>query len=552
MNALLLLLLAATSLAAEPLAAESLAAEPTLVDVAADVGLDFRHQDGRSGRRYFIETVASGGGFFDFDGDGDLDIYLLNGAATPGSKLTRAPRNALFENRDGRFVEVGARAGVADDGYGMGLCVGDADGDGHLDLFVTNVGQDRLYRGLGGGRFEEVSARTGVDGGEQWSVGCAFGDVDGDSDLDLYVSRYVAFSYEDHPRCVDRARKLDYYCHPTRFPGRPDALFINDGGGVFRDLAAERGISRETSEKGLGVALADFDVDGDLDLYVANDGTPNRLYLNDGHGRFEDVSLLSGASLGEAGEPLAGMGVALGDLDGDGLSDLVVTNFSLEPNSLYKNLGEGLFDDRTRASGLHAASYRRLGWGVELFDADNDGDLDLAVANGHVMDNIERFVPGVSYAQPDQLFLGDGAGHFREAKASGISNPAAVSRGLASGDFNGDGRIDLLVTRTGGRPALLENRTASSHHWISLELVGPAHNRQAIGARVELQAGERTQVREVRSGGSVLSQSDLRPHFGLGTFLGEVEVRIRWPDGSRQTARTRELDRSWKIVYPSP
>ncbi len=530
----------------------ALTAEPSFVDVTAEVGVDFQHQDGRSGRRYFIETVASGGGFLDFDGDGDLDIYLLNGAATPGSKLKEPPRNALFENRGGRFVEVAKLAGVDDDGYGMGFCVGDADGDGRLDFFVTNVGPDRLFQNLGEGRFEEVAVRAGVDGGKEWSVGCAFGDIDGDGDLDLYVSRYVEFSFEGSPKCSDRARGLDYYCHPSRFAGRPDALFINRGDGTFSDRSAERGIRQESTEKGLGVVLADLDLDGDLDLYVANDGTPNRLYLSDGSGRFKDASLLSGAALGEAGEPLAGMGVAFGDVDGDGLEDLLVSNFSLEPNSFYKNLGDGLFEDRTRAAGLHSLSYRPLGWGIELFDADNDGDLDLAVANGHVMDNIERFVPGATYAQPDQLFLNEGLGHFREVKSVGPWQQAAISRGLASGDFNNDGRLDLLVTRTNGAPALLENRTPHTHSWLGLVLVGPPSNRQAIGARVVLRAGKKSQVRQVRSGGGVLSQSDLRLHFGLGEHQCEVEVHIRWPDGSQQIEKTTQLDRYWPIVYKKP
>ncbi len=529
--------------------AAAVATDPSFIDVAADVGLDFKHQDGRSGRRYLIETVASGGGFVDFDGDGDLDIYLLNGAATPGSQLQPAPRNALYENRGGRFVEVAKQAGVDDQGYGMGLCIGDADGDGRLDLFLTNAGPDSLYRATGEGRFEEVAKRAGIDGGDLWSVGCAFGDVDGDGDLDLYVSRYLSVSFSNPPRCSDRARALDYYCHPSRFAGVPDALYINHGDGTFSDQASERGIRRQATEKGLGVVLADLDLDGDLDLYVANDGTPNRLYLNSGQGQFEDASLLSGAVLGEAGEPLAGMGVALGDLDGDGREDLVVSNFSLEPNSIYRNLGGGLFTDRTRAAGLHAQTYRRLGWGIELFDADNDGDLDLAVANGHVLDNIERFVPGVTYAQPDQLFLNLGGGSFRPAAATGPWQQAAVSRGLASGDFNNDGRLDLLVTRTNGPPALLENRTANPGHWLGLVLVGPPSNRQAIGARVGLHTGEHSQVRQVRSGGGVLSQSDLRLHFGLGDYGGEVEIQIRWPDGSQQTERTNALNRYWSIAY---
>jgi hypothetical protein len=536
------------------------AAEDAFVDVAAELGIDFLHRDGRSGRYYFVETVAGGGGFVDADGDGDLDVYLVNGAATPGSKLDGTPRNALFENRRGadgrvRFADVTAAAGVGDDGYGMGFCAGDADADGRLDLVVTNFGADRFYDNLGGGRFAERGEAAGI-AGDAWSVSCAFGDVDGDGDLDLYVTHYLQFSFADSPHCFDRARDLEDYCHPSRFAGAADALYINhgagaDGGVVFRDEGRERGLAQGRTEKGFGVVLSDLDLDGDLDAYVANDGTPNRLYRNDGSGRFEDVALVGGAALSSTGQRQAGMGVAVGDVDGDLLPDLLVTNFSMENNALYGNRGDLVFDDRSRSSGLAAISFRPLGWGIELFDADNDGDLDAAVANGHVMAHIARFVPGSEYAQANQLLLGEDGGRFRDASAEmgAAWASAEVSRALSAGDFDDDGRLDLLITNNNAGPDLLHNRLGGTGHWLGIVLEGPPENPFAVGARVTLRAGERTLVREVRSGGSVMSQNDLRLHFGLGKAGGEAEVEVLWPGGRRQSARTDRLDRYWTIRF---
>ena len=542
---------------------------PWFEDLAARRGIVFEHQDARFGEKYYVETAASGGGFLDFDGDGDLDVYLLNGAKTPGSKLQGEPRNALFENRDGHFVNITEAAGVGDSGYGMGLCAGDVDADGRLDFLVTNYGADRLYRNRGpvsGGktRFEEISVKAGVDD-PRWGASCAFGDLDGDGDLDLYVTHYVDFRFDANPFCGDRARGLRAYCRPEAFDGVADSLFINQGDGTFRDEAAQRGIAhgREAvNEKGFGVVLSDLDEDGDLDIYVANDGTMNRLYLNDGRGRFQDHSLLSGAGLNARGRPESGMGVDLGDADGDGRMDVVVTNYSMESNTLYKNLGdeelgELLFDDITRAAGLTESSFKLVGWGTRLADLDNDGDLDLTVVNGHAVDNIEIFEAGLKYRQPNLLYWNDGRGRFTDvsAQAGPAFRAEKVSRALAVGDVDSDGWLDLLVTNTNEAPELLLNRVdealseARGRHWLGIALQGPPSNPLAIGARVSLTAADRTQVREVRSGDSFLAQSDLRLHFGLGSHSGAVQVKIHWPDGRRQTATTGDLNRYWMIAY---
>ena len=519
-------------------------------EIANSVGITFQHQDGRSGQSYFIETAASGGGWIDYDRDGDLDLYLINGAATPNSNLNTTPRNRLYQNHNGRFADVTDQAGVGDSGYGMGMCVGDYDADGWLDFVVTNYGPDQLYRNLGNGRFEEVGKPAGV-GDERWGASCAFGDLDGDGDLDLYVTHYVNFSFDkNHPRCGDQMSGKRGYCPPEVFDGQTDSLYINQGDGTFLEDGDARGISQARSEKGFGVVLSDVDLDTDLDIYVTNDGTSNRLYLNDDTGVFQDASLLSGAGLNRLGKAEAGMGVDLGDVDGDGLMDLIVTNFSFETNALYKNLGNGYFDDWTHRAGLATPSYRQVGWGVQFVDFDNDGDLDVAIANGHVQDGIEHIEPLLAYKQANQLFENTGGLTFQEVTSQAGSAFAAkkVSRGLAAGDWNNDGRMDLLVTNTNDTIDLLENTRNTDHHWLGLILEGPMTNRFAIGAHVTLQAGERRLVREVRSGGSFLSQPDLRLHFGLGTFAGPVTVTIRWPDGQTQTERIEQLDRYWTIA----
>jgi hypothetical protein len=384
----------------------------------------------------------------------------------------------------------------------------------------------------------------------RWSTGCAFGDFDGDGDHDLYVARYVDFDPDRSPWCGDRVRGIRAYCRPEAFAGVDDSLYINDGTGKFVDQAAARGIARGRTEKGFGVLVSDLDGDGDLDIYVANDGTPNRHYVNRGDGRFEDQGVLLGTALSNMGASQAGMGVAAGDLDGDGRFELMVTNYSTEPNNLYRDLG-GLWEDTASPRGLARPSWPYVGWGVAFFDLDNDADLDAAVANGHAVDNIEVFEAGLSYEQPNQLFTNDGAGGFAE-----VPTPAAgpsfatkrVSRGLATGDFDGDGRLDLLVTNTNGAAELLRNETpVRGRHWVGVRLQDGGDGVETIGARVTARFGDLRRVHEVRSGGSFLSQHALGLHFGLGSYSGPVEVEVRWPDGAIQRERVISLDR-WLVL----
>ena len=523
-------------------------------EVGQELGIDFLHRDGRSGEMFYIETTASGGGWLDFDADGDLDLYLINGARTPGSPEIGEPRNALYENRDGSFVDVAAEAGVDDPTYGMGLCVGDADGDGLLDFMVTNFGPDRLYRNLGDGRFEDVAAQAGVDDG-RWGSNCAFGDIDGDGDLDLYVSHYMEFTFESNKWCGDRSRNLRAYCRPSFLNGATDSLFINRGDGTFTEEGIQRGLAQGVLEKGFGVIMTDIDNDRDLDIYVANDGTMNRLYINNGFGVFDDTALSSGCGLNASGLAESSMGIDLADVDADGRIDIIMGNYSMESDTLFRNLGGLVFEDVTDLTGVAALSHQTMTWGISFFDADNDGDLDLAQARGHTMDNIELFESNLRYRQPNQLLENTGEDRFVDAtgRAGRAWQTERVSRGLAVGDFDDDGRLDLLFTNTNDEIELLHNRLESGSHWVGLKLIGPEVNRFAIGARAIVTFGDRQMLREVRSGGSFQSQADLRLHFGLGAHEGPVAAEITWPDGRRQSVAIDQVDRYVEIHYdPEP
>jgi len=496
-------------------------------EVSVPWGIDFRHHHGGSGERYMVETMSGGVVVFDFDGDGDLDLFFVDGGSLPGYKGEPA-RSRLFRNdRDpaggGKFVDWTERSGIRVTTYGSGGTAGDIDGDGDLDLFVSGFGSDQLFRNDGDGTFTDVTAQAGVSD-PQWSTSSAFADVDGDGDLDLYVANYVDFSVANHKYCGDRTRNLRGYCHPDVYNGQPHRLYRNRGDGTFEESAKALGLGGAVAP-GLGVVFGDVDDDGWPDLYVANDTTPNFLFRNLGpgaegrpDGAFEDISLLSGTAYGDKGVPEAGMGVDMGDYDNDGRLDIVVTNFELETNALYRNLGGGSFLDSRAVARIAEPSLLNLAFGVAFADFDQDGDLDLVVANGHINDNAAEFLQGSRYRQRNQLFENLGDGKFREEKEGGM-DVVRASRGLSLGDLDGDGDLDVVVVDSNEPCEVYENVTAGGH-WVQADFsplgAPPFGNRFAIGARIEVEAAGKRQIREVRTASSYLSQSALTVHAGVG------------------------------------
>lgn len=500
-----------------------------------------------------VETMGSGGGFIDYDNDGDLDLYLVNGAPLPGYRGSASLRNALYRNDGGRFTDVTSASRTGDTGYGMGVCAGDYDNDGFTDLFVSNFGADVLYRNAGDGTFEDVTLASGASD-PHWSSSCAFLDHDGDGDLDLFVANYVDFTPDNNKFCGDYPAGVRAYCHPNVYRGQPDSLYRNEGDGTFTEVAEAAGLSARF-HNGLGAVTADFDGDGDTDLYVANDKTPNTLYRNEGQGRFSDATLLAGVGYGLNGQALAGMGTDFGDFDGDGDQDIIVTNLDFENNSLFRNDGGGLFSDVSFPSGVGAVSLSFVGFGADFLDYDNDGRIDLAIANGHILDNAPYFNDATTYAQRNFLFHGEGAGRMTEVglDAGPDMKIPNVGRGLSSGDVDNDGDLDLLVTVCGGTPRLLRNDGGNQSAWAGLRLIGRESNRSALGARVVVKGPAGPIVEEVRSGGSYLSQPDLRLHFGLGAMPPStpLDAEIRWPSGRHETIRLPGLNRYVTVLEGS-
>ena len=510
--------------------AESAPAAPEFADVTAQTGIDFRHEDGRTGDKYYVETLGSGAAWLDYDRDGDLDIYFVNGADLPGKRSAGPPTNRLYRNDGGaRFVDVTEEAGVGDEGYGFSCAAGDYDNDGFLDLYVTNFRADVLYRNDGDGSFTDVTRSAGI-ANDEWSASASFADYDNDGDIDLFVANYVQYRIDDTPLCGTSGVRL--HCSPDVFPGTQSLLYRNNGDGTFTNVTHAAGLTN-SGDKAMGVVWSDYDNDGDVDLFVANDRTPDRLYRNDGEGTFTDVALIAGIALSENGVAMSSMAAAFGDIDGDGWFDLAVTNYHDEPNMVFRNDGDGFFSDVTYQSGVGGEGMNFLSWGGEFADLDNDRDLDLFVTNGHMDQNVRVARPSLTYAQPNQLLENRGDGIFDDVSAfagDGLSLHK-VSRGAAFGDFDDDGDIDLLVTNCGQAPDLLRNDTPGGNHSLTFELVGVQSNRDGIGARIRVLVGGVWQAREVKSGGSYPCHSDMRLHFGLGEAGSADRVEIRWPSG---------------------
>ena len=501
-------------------------------DIAEAAGVRFLHTNGASPKLYMPETMGSGGLFFDYDDDGWLDIFLVDSGSFADKELASRARSVLYRNQgDGTFRDATARSGLVNRHYGMGACAADFDNDGDRDLYVTNFGPNILFSNDGDGVFTDIT-ETGATGSPRWSTSCAFADIDNDGDVDLYVANYVDFTRDNNIYCGDRIARERAYCHPHAYNGVPDQLFRNDGDGTFVDISREAGVANAEG-KGLGVVFGDYDNDGWTDIYVANDSVPNFLYRNQGNGTFEEVGVWSGVAVNGDGRPEAGMGTDMGDYDNDGLQDIFVTNLDTETNTLYHNNGEGLFTDHTLGAGQGKPSLPYVGFGTSFLDYDNDGDLDVAVANGHILPNAGFFREGQTYAQRNLLFRNDHSGLFTEVGA--LSGPGLasekISRGLAVGDIDNDGDVDLLITNNGQSADLLRNDGGNQLNSLLIRLRGTKSNRDGIGTRLRLFLEKKIQHREVRCGSSYLGQNDLRVHFGVGRASQIERLEVRWPGG---------------------
>ncbi len=512
------------------------AAQPgfRLVDVTAAAGIHFRHNSGAFGQKFLPETMGPGCAFLDYDGDGWLDILLVNGMDWPGHKQRKSTLRLYRNNRNGTFADVTERAGLAVEMYGMGVAVADYNNDGHPDVLITGVGQNRLFQNTGKGTFVDVTAKAGLGGRSAFSTSAMWFDFDRDGHLDLFVCNYVKWAGEHDVFCsVDGKHKS--YCTPEAYHGSTCWLFRNRGNGTFEDVTAKCGIF-DTSSKSLGVALLDYDHDGWPDLLVANDTQPNKLYRNMRNGMFEDVAVRAGVAFSEDGKARAGMGIDVADFDNSGRPGIAITNFDNELMALYRSAREGVYTDAASKIGIGQASRNSLGFGCAFFDADLDGYLDLMAVNGHIDETVRHIHSNVGYAQPPHLFLNDGHGNFRDVArevGDGFAAPK-VARGLAYGDFDRDGDVDVLITTNQGPAFLYRNDVASGNRSLRLRLVGTRSNRDAIGAVVRVFTPDGTQSRMVKTGSSYLSQSELTLTFGLGRRDKADRIVIEWPGASVQ------------------
>ena len=522
----------------------------SFVDVAREAGLNVKTIfGGEHKNKYLLETTGCGVAFYDYDNDGWIDIFLVNGSRLEGFPSGQEPASHLFKNnRDGTFTDVTAKAGLIHSGWGQGVCIGDYDNDGFEDLFVTYYGKNVFYHNNGDGTFTDVSEKAGVAGKKtRWGTGCAFVDYDRDGKLDLFVANYIDMDLATAPvpesgPCLYKGVMVA--CGPPGLAGGKNILYHNNGDGTFTDVSEAAGITQTNGTYSLGVLTADFDNDGWPDIYVANDSAPSILYQNKKNGKFEDIALEAGCALSADGKTQAGMGVSAGDYDLDGNLDILKTNFAGDTPSLYRNRGGMNFEDTTFTAGLGIHT-QFLGWGCGFFDFDNDGWPDILICNGHVYPEVEQLSTEAGYAQRKLLYRNLRNGRFEEVSLNagpGISTPAA-SRGCAFGDFDNDGDIDVVVNTVNGSPQLLRCDSSLHHKWITIRTIGTKSNRSGIGARLKCvthppgETKPHEQIDEVRSGGSYISQNDLRVHFGLGKAEKVDLLEIRWPSGQVDTIK---------------
>jgi hypothetical protein len=521
----------------------------SFTNVARTAGLDSITVYGGAGaNKYLLETTGTGVAAIDYDNDGRLDLFFVNGSTLEGFPAGKAPTNHLYRNNgDGTFADVTARAGLAASGWGQGACVGDYDNDGYDDLFVSYWGLNRLYHNTGTGTFQDVTGGAGVANTRtRWGTGCAFLDYDRDGRLDLFVANYIDLDLATAPTPdsgLCRYKGIKVACGPPGLAGGKNALYRNRGGGTFEDVSEKAGVTGAKGTYGLGVSTLDFDNDGWVDVYVANDSNPSALYRNNHDGTFADIGVASGCAYSQDGKPQAGMGVAIGDYDRNGTMDVFKTNFAGDTSTLYSNTGAGSCEDRTFAAGI-GLNTRWLGWGTGWIDLDNDGWLDLFLTNGHVYPEVSQLKTEAGYKQRKVIYRNQGNGRFAdisERLGSPVTDPKA-GRGSAFGDFDNDGQMDVAIANVNDLPDLFRLSGRTGHHWTTLKLVGTKSNRNAIGARVRSVAGGVTQWEEVRGGGSYMSQNDFRVHFGLAAATRLDRVEVRWPNGNEEVWENLAVD----------
>ncbi|HSU19146.1 MAG TPA: CRTAC1 family protein [Acidobacteriaceae bacterium] len=544
-------------------AAKSVAVPGNFVDVTAASGVSFTGVASHTSHKYLIETMGSGVAMFDYDDDGREDLFFVNGATlddpTPKGTIPkkRGPKewNRLYHQRkDGTFQDVTEKAGVKGTGYDLGVATGDFDNDGHEDLYVTGYGGNHLYHNNGDGTFTDVTERSGTGGDHSppntWYTSAAWVDLDNDGLLDLVVLRYVKWDFDD-VWCGEHRDGYRAYCHPDLFPAIAPIVYHNNGNGTFTDVTEKVGMA--TPGKGLGIAIADYDRDGHIDVAVANDSMPEFLFHNKGDGTFEESGFTAEIAVDGDGRTYAGMGIAFQDFNNDGWPDLVITNLANQKYALYRNSKDGSFTYDTYATGLASMTLLHSGWGIQFLDYDNDGYKDLLVTQGHDLDTVELNYPQLHYKEPMLLARNSGDGKFVDvsAESGAIFKQRWVGRGMAVGDLDNDGRVDAVVSTNGGPAYVLHNQTATANHWLTLLLVGHKSNRDAIGAEIQVTTSKGDQYWTVSTSGSYLSANDKRAHFGLGADTAAKSIEIRWPSGIRQTLNNISGDRIVRVDEPT-
>jgi hypothetical protein len=539
------------------------ASEPSTIrfeEIADKLNLHFQYQASATSQKYLPETMGSGVALFDYDNDGRLDVFVVNGAriddpmpkgAMPVKDSPKYWNRLYHQRKDGSFEDVTEKAGLAGVGYGMGVAVGDYDNDGYDDLYVTAFGGNRLYHNNGDGTFTDVTEKAGV-AGSGWSTSAAFFDYDNDGKLDLVVARYMDWNFDKNIYCGEKREGYRQYCKPDLFSGASLMLFHNDGNGHFTDVTQKAGLG-STEGRGLGIAIADFDHDGYMDLFVANDTSRQCLYHNKHNGTFEDVSMQAGVSVDGDGKTYAGMGVDFSDYDNDGWPDLIITNLANQKYAVYQNLGDGTFDYSSYATGIGGMTLLHSGWGMHLADFDNDGRKDLLIGQAHVMDNIELNFPHLHYKESPLIARNTGK-EFEDvsATAGDLFQKRFVARGMAIGDIDNDGRIDAIINSHDGGLYVLHNISNNPNHWLTLKLEGRTSNRDGIGAQIKLTSESGApQYVTVNTTGSYLSASDRRAHFGLGSDGTAKLIEIRWPSGIVQKLENVRADQILTVTEPA-